>query len=265
MCAGTAPAQTRSKLARKPSTAAPPAAWRDTGKLPASASDQPPRRRPRPGQGQRPRVPPPPSPSRRPDEPRRSRPWLCLVTMATTPPGPRPMTTTAPSCSKPPASANTTAALRDLVSCGQLCIGRGGSVRPRRRRRDGGGEAGPGRLQWCSLIHTETWAGSRAFATTLARSSRTASRSTASFRRAANAATVWSASYRARLNRRSTARWTRRRSGLNSAATAGVEAATATGDLIACTWVARRAPSATGSNPPADHHVTNRDCSTGQL
>ena len=34
-----------------------PAAWRDTGKLPASADDQPPRRRPRPGQGQRPRGP----------------------------------------------------------------------------------------------------------------------------------------------------------------------------------------------------------------
>jgi hypothetical protein len=45
-----------------------------------------------------------------------------------------------------------------------------------------------------SLIHTDTWAGSRAWCTTPARSSRTESRSTASFKRAANAATVWSAS-----------------------------------------------------------------------
>ena len=44
------------------------------------------------------------------------------------------------------------------------------------------------------LIHIETWAGSRAWCTTPARSSRTASRSTASFSRAANAATVLSAS-----------------------------------------------------------------------
>ena len=38
--------------------------------------------------------------------------------------------------------------------------------------------------------HTETWAGSSAFVTTLARSFRTASRSTAFFSCAANAATV---------------------------------------------------------------------------
>jgi len=55
-----------------------PAAWRDTGK-------------PRPGQGQRPRGPPSPAHGHRPDEPRRPRPRLRLVTMATTPPGPRPM------------------------------------------------------------------------------------------------------------------------------------------------------------------------------
>ena len=55
---------------------------------------------------------------------------------------------------------------------------------------------------------------------------------------AANAATILSASYRARLNRRSTVRWTRRRSGLNSAATARVDPATATGSLIDTSRVA---------------------------
>ena len=49
-------------------------------------------------------------------------------------------------------------------------------------------------LQRCWLIHTDTWAGSRAWSTTVARSSRTECRSTVSFRRAAKAATVWSAS-----------------------------------------------------------------------
>jgi hypothetical protein len=44
------------------------------------------------------------------------------------------------------------------------------------------------------LIHTDTWAGSRAWRTTPDRSSRTASRSTASLSRAAKAATVLSAS-----------------------------------------------------------------------
>jgi hypothetical protein len=53
-------------------------------------------------------------------------------------------------------------------------------------------------------------------------------RSTASCSRAANAATVWSASYRARLNLRSTACCTRRRTGLNKAAATSVETATAT-------------------------------------
>ena len=48
-------------------------------------------------------------------------------------------------------------------------------------------------LQRCWLIHTDTWAGSRAWTTTVAKSSRTEFRSTASFSRAANAATVLSA------------------------------------------------------------------------
>jgi hypothetical protein len=61
---------------------------------------------------------------------------------------------------------------------------------------------------------------------TLARSVWTESKSTTSFRRAANAPMVWSASYRARLNRRSTLRCTRDRSGVNSAAAARVDAAT---------------------------------------
>ena len=45
-----------------------------------------------------------------------------------------------------------------------------------------------------SFIHTKTWAGSRAWSATVARSSRTERRSTVSFRRAAKAATIWSAS-----------------------------------------------------------------------
>ena len=49
------------------------------------------RRRPRPGQGQRPRSPPPDPAGHRADEPHRQRPRLRLVTMATPPPGPRPM------------------------------------------------------------------------------------------------------------------------------------------------------------------------------
>jgi hypothetical protein len=57
---------------------------------------------------------------------------------------------------------------------------------------------------------------------------------------AAKAVTVWSASYRARLNRRSTIRCTRRRSGLNSAAATRVEPATATGvdSETGSAWVA---------------------------
>jgi len=60
----------------------------------------------------------------------------------------------------------------------------------------------------------------------------------ASFSRAANAATVSSASYLARLNRRSTPRCTRRRTGLNSTAAASVAAATATGVWSLSPWVA---------------------------
>jgi len=56
-------------------------------------------------------------------------------------------------------------------------------------------------------------------------------RSTACCNRAANAATVWSASYLARLNLRSTACRTRCRTGLNRAAATSVEAATVPGTL----------------------------------
>jgi hypothetical protein len=74
--------------------------------------------------------------------------------------------------------------------------------------------------------------------TTASSSARAVSGSTASCSRAANAATVWSASYRARLNRRSTIRCTRIRSGLNSAAAASAEPATATVPVIDTTRVA---------------------------
>ena len=60
-----------------------------------------------------------------------------------------------------------------------------------------GGEPGRKARGWshsCRVVHTDTWAGSSAVCTTRARSSQTVSRSTASFRWAANAATVWSAS-----------------------------------------------------------------------
>jgi len=67
------------------------------------------------------------------------------------------------------------------------------------------------------------------------------------------AATRVSASYRARLNRRSTARWTRRRSGLNSAAATSVAAATATGALNGRTSVAR---STSPANIPPSTAVT---------
>jgi len=49
-------------------------------------------------------------------------------------------------------------------------------------------------LQLCGLIHTDTCTGSSARDTTAARSSRAESGSTASCRRAANSATIWSAS-----------------------------------------------------------------------
>jgi hypothetical protein len=71
------------------------------------------------------------------------------------------------------------------------------------------------------FVHTETWVGSRALLTTPARSARTASTSIASFSRPANASTMRSPSYRTRLNRRSTARCTRCRTGVNRAAAAG--------------------------------------------
>jgi len=77
------------------------------------------------------------------------------------------------------------------------------------------------------LTQIEMAAGSRVCCTIPARSFLIESRSTASFSRAANAATVRSASYRARLNRRATMRCTRRRTGLNKAAAASVDAATA--------------------------------------
>ena len=63
--------------------------------------------------------------------------------------------------------------------------------------------------------------------TVASRSVVTAEMSTSSRRRAENAALVRSPSYRARSNRRSTTCWTRRRTGVNSAATTSVEAATA--------------------------------------
>jgi hypothetical protein len=52
------------------SAAAQPAAWRDTGKLPATADDRP-RQRSWPGQGQRPRGPPTDPPGHRIYGPRR--------------------------------------------------------------------------------------------------------------------------------------------------------------------------------------------------
>jgi len=101
------------------------------------------------------------------------------------------------------------------------------------------------------LTHTDTCAGSRAWWTTPASSSPIDPRSTASFSRAANAAAVWSASYPARLNRRSTTRCTRTRSGLKSAAAASVAAATATGAWNPNTWVASRtSPAYTPASTP---------------
>jgi hypothetical protein len=80
---------------------------------------------------------------------------------------------------------------------------------------------------------------------------RTESRSTASFSRAANAATVWSASYRVRLNRRATARCTRRRSGLNSAAATSVDAATeAEDENVSRCVVSRTSPAYTPISSP---------------
>ena len=72
-----------------PPAAAQPAACRDTGKLPASADDQPPENLGLVKVSAR--GPPPGPPGRRAHEPRRPRPRLRLVTMAATPAGPSPM------------------------------------------------------------------------------------------------------------------------------------------------------------------------------
>src|ERR1017187_8094952 len=124
-------------------------------------------------------------------------------------------------------------------------LGEPGLVMPRQPGVDDGGGSQP-QSRW--LIHTETWAGTRARDTTPARSSRTESRSTASFRRVANAATVWSASYRARWNRRSAASYTRPRTWWDALPAARVEAATATGVWTRKTWVLS---STSPSSPPA--------------
>jgi hypothetical protein len=68
------------------------------------------------------------------------------------------------------------------------------SSRRTRTRPDGGKGARGSQPHPGRLIHTDRWAGSRARLTALARSSRTESRSTVSCSRAANAATVLSAS-----------------------------------------------------------------------
>src|ERR1017187_3490958 len=129
-----------------------------------------------------------------------------------------------------------------------------GACHARPRRRPGHAEAGrafPRAHRPCSLTQTETCAGSRDRPTTSSRCARTAPRSTASFRRALHAATVTSASYRARLKRRSTTRCTRRRTGLNSAAAARVDAATATGDENDSSRVASRtSPAYTPTSNP---------------
>jgi hypothetical protein len=67
-----------------------PAAWADTGILPASPDELPPPR-PRPGQGQRPRSPPPAAPGHHADDRRRPPARLLLVPLAATAPGPRPL------------------------------------------------------------------------------------------------------------------------------------------------------------------------------
>jgi hypothetical protein len=96
-----------------------------------------------------------------------------------------------------------------------------------------------------------TCVGSKARFTTPIRSPRTVFRSIASFSRAANASTVRSPSYRTRLNRRSTTRCTRRRTGVNKAAAASVDAATATGELTDSTRVASRtSPAYTATSSP---------------
>ena len=73
------------------SPAAQPQAWRDTGKLPATADDQPPGDDPGLVKVSVPEARQILPPGHRADEPHRPRPRLRLVTMAATPSGPRPM------------------------------------------------------------------------------------------------------------------------------------------------------------------------------
>ena len=96
--------------------------------------------------------------------------------------------------------------------------------------------AGRSQSQSRWLIHSDTWAGSSAVHDT---GQVIADRVQVDcvFQPGGERGHGRSASYRARLNRRSTARCTRWRSGLNSAAAASVEAATATGAWIRNTWV----------------------------
>ena len=104
------------------------------------------------------------------------------------------------------------------------------------------------------MSHTVTCAGSNAPNTASVRSRCTAPRSTVFRLWAVKAATIASALYRDRLNRWSTARCTRRRSGLNSAATTSVAGATATGVCrTGSTWVAS---STSPTNNPAVSAVT---------
>ena len=106
-----------------------------------------------------------------------------------------------------------------------------------------------------SADQIETWVGWNAWCTVLDSSLCMASRSTVWRIRAVNEATTASALYRVRLNRRSTACCTRRRSGLNSAAAASVAAATATGAFTGSTLVAN---STSPVNTPASTAVMIR-------
>ena len=72
-------------------TAGQPVAWRDTGKLPASANDRPPGADPGLVKVSVPEARPAPPPGHRAHDPRRTRPRPRLVTVAAPPPGPRPM------------------------------------------------------------------------------------------------------------------------------------------------------------------------------
>ena len=89
--AAARPAPPAAAASPPPAATGSPPAWRDTGKLPATAGDRPP--------GDDPGLVKVSVPEARrlarlataPMSPRRPRPRLRLVTMATTPPGPRPM------------------------------------------------------------------------------------------------------------------------------------------------------------------------------